>query len=156
VLLDIVNENIDTADSANLDDNLRNLIGLNPIRVYAPGAWFDADSDGYPDEVPPNVWLYPADPNLFPAHIYSPEGFMRIGGAAPERITLEIGPSPELADTYRFGRELSGNEISTTNADEDGDPLHQAELSIGRRFLEPIFIEIYQSTGRVGMASEGM
>ncbi len=158
--------------------------GLLSIRVIAP--WSDVipdwgcdgfttdDGDGVPDLVaPPARFLFDStgylagDPtvvdtsgcanfSLLPAHVFSPTGRVLMPSGAPERVALEVGPSPSLADAYRFGRDLSNDEISTTNADETGDPLSQTELSAGRRFLDPILIELYQSTGRVNMASEGM
>ncbi len=132
--------------------------GLLSIRVIAP--WIDVEpsgGDGIPDFVTPHTrFLNDPDLTRLPAHVFAPTGRVLMPSGAPERVVLEIGPSPSLADTYRFGRELSADETSTTNADESGDPLTQTELSARRRFQDPILIELYQSTGRSKMASEGM
>ncbi len=160
VILSLITNNVEMGDAPVLSAALRDTVGMSIISVIDPATWYDADGDDYPDPIPPNVALSnddPFDPTFFPAHVFTPTGPMRVGGASPERIVLEIGPSPALSDAYRFGRELSATESSSPfNADENGEPLAQAELSAGRRLLDPILIELYQSTGRVNMASEGM
>ena len=159
VILNLITNEIDMVDSQAMQSGLRDVVGMSLIRIVDPDTWLDNDDDDLPDFIAPNVTLSiddPLNPALFPAHVYSPSGPMRIGGAAPERIVIEMGPSPNLADTYRFSRELSNDEISTLNADESGDPLADAELSSARRFILPILIELYQSTGREKLASEGM
>lgn len=160
VILNLITDNVEMGNALLLPAALRDTIGLSQIAVIDAETWYDADGDDLPDPIPPNSALSnddPINPILFPAHVFTPTGPMRIGGASPERIVLEVGPSPALSDAYRFGRELTPNEISTTNADEDATkPLAQAEIDAERRFLDPILIELYQSTGRVNMASEGM
>lgn len=159
VILNLITDDVDMVNPAVTPNDLRDIVGMSLIVILDPASWFDADGDQLPDPISPNVALSNDDffdPTLFPAHVFTPTGPMRIGGAAPERITLEMGPSPALSDAYRFGRELSADETSTTNADENGEPLAQAELIAARRFINPILIELYQSTGRVKMASEGM
>ena len=161
VILSLITKNVEMGDGLLLSTALRDTVGMSIITVIDPATWYDADGDELPDPIPPNAALSndadPLNPILFPAHVFTPTGPMRIGGASPERIVLEVGPSPALSDAYRFGRELTANETSTFFTDEDATkPLAQAELSAGRRFLDPILIELYQSTGRVNMASEGM
>jgi len=157
MILSLITEEVDMSTPTTTEAGLRDQLGISLIRIIDPQYWFDDDGDDLPDFISPNSVLMTDEPILFPAHVFSSSGPMRVGGAAPERLELELGASPALADAYRFGRELSGTEANPPfEADESGDPLSQAELSAGHRFLEPILIQLYQSTGRVKMASEGM
>jgi hypothetical protein len=165
VILSLITEEIDMVNSQFTRSELRDSVGMSLIRIIDPSTWQDIDEDDYPDLIEPHVpmseeaYADPAanpPPTLFPAHVFSPSGPMRVGGAAPERIEIEIGPSPSLADTYRFSRELTQDERDYDVADETGELLAEAEIVADRRFALPIIIELYQSTGRVKMASEGM
>lgn len=68
-----------------------------------------------------------AQTNVFPAHVFTPQGTLRLAGGSRLRFELHVGPSPDLSRNYRFA--------------SDNTP------------LPPVIIELYATLGKVRIAS---
>ena len=126
--------------------------GFSAVRWVHPDVWVDDPDalDYFPDDAVPRERFQPNgtsyDPkqfldysaafaNSFPAHVFTPTGRILADGASPERFTLLVGSEPQAALSRRF---------------IDPDAPTDANK------LAPVEVQLYKSTGRVRIASEGM
>lgn len=84
-----------------------------------------------------------ADPSLFPAHVFTPSGFMEPETSPVARFTVNVALMPDASAEDRYA--LAPGDIIPGSDPEQTDP--DGELKV------PVRIELFRTTGRVKMTS---
>jgi prepilin-type N-terminal cleavage/methylation domain-containing protein len=80
------------------------------------------------------------DPEEFPAHVFSPSGFMEPQTSPVARFTVNVAPMPDASWEDRLS-------VHPGETDPDGNLFPDGQLKV------PVRIELFRTTGRVKMTS---